>query len=83
VAVERLLDLQRGDVLAARDDHVLRPVLDLDVAVGVPDGQVAGVEPAAGERGVGGARVLEVALHHRVAPQQHLAERGAVARDRL
>ena len=33
VAVERALDLDRADVLAARDDDVLRAVLDLDIAV--------------------------------------------------
>ena len=33
VLVERVLDLDRGDVLAARDDDVLRAVLELDVAV--------------------------------------------------
>jgi hypothetical protein len=34
VLVERVLDLDGGDVLAARDDDVLRAVLELDVAVG-------------------------------------------------
>ena len=46
VAVEDVLDLDRRDVLAAGDDDVLRAVLDLDVAVGVGDREVAGVEPA-------------------------------------
>src|SRR6266446_5881905 len=45
MAIERILDFERGDVLAARDDDVLRAVLDLDIAVGVADGEVAGVEP--------------------------------------
>jgi hypothetical protein len=35
VLVERVLDLDRRDVLAARDDDVLGAVLELDVAVGV------------------------------------------------
>src|SRR5262249_29724069 len=34
--VERILDLDRRDVLAARDDDVLRAVLELDVAVCMP-----------------------------------------------
>src|SRR4029077_10931421 len=46
---ERLLDLDRRDVLAARDDHVLGPVAQLDRPVRVPDGEVARVEPAAAE----------------------------------
>jgi hypothetical protein len=49
VAVQRVLDLDRADVLAAADDDVLAAVLDLHVAVGLHHRQVAGVEPAAGE----------------------------------
>jgi hypothetical protein len=40
-------DLKTGDVLSARDDDVLRPVLDLDIAVRMPNGEIAGVELAA------------------------------------
>ena len=56
VAVERLLDLERGDVLAAGDDDVLGAVLDLGIAVGVAHGEVAGVVPVAAERLGGGGR---------------------------
>ena len=49
MAVEHLLDLERADVLAAGDDDVLGPVLDLDIAVLVRDGEIAGVEPAVAE----------------------------------
>jgi hypothetical protein len=52
VGDDRLLDLDRGDVLAG-DDDVLAAVAELDVAVRVPDGEVAGVEPAA-RRPLGG-----------------------------
>src|SRR6266513_2266793 len=59
---DSLLDLHRRDVLAARDDDVLLPVAQLDVAVRVPHGEVTRVEPAAAE-GLGGRAVLlEVAL---------------------
>jgi hypothetical protein len=58
VAVERVLDLDRRDVLAARDDDVLRAVLDLDIAVGVGDREIAGMEPAAGKRLFGRFRVF-------------------------
>ena len=52
MSVERDLDLDRGDVLAAGDDDVLGAVLDLHVAVGVLDREIAGVKPAALERRV-------------------------------
>ena len=64
VLVEHPLDLGAGDVLAARHDHVLEPVDDEQVAVLVADADVAGVEPAAGERLGGGLRVAPVALEH-------------------
>ena len=82
MAVEALLDLERAHVLAAGDDDVLAAVLDLDVVVGVPHREVAGAVPAARERRRARLRVLEVALHHRVAAQHHLAEGRAVARHR-
>ena len=50
VAHEDLLDLDRVDVLAAGDDHVLLAVDERDVAVVVDLAEVAGVEPAAAER---------------------------------
>ena len=75
---DRLLDLDRGDVLAARDDHVLEAVAQLDVAVLVHDAEVAGVEPAALERLARRLLVVEVAHHHVVAAHDDLAERLAV-----
>jgi hypothetical protein len=45
--VQHVLDLDGGDVLATGDDDVLGAVLDVDVAVLVPDRQIAAVEPAA------------------------------------
>jgi len=38
--VERLLHLDRRDVLAAGDDDVLRAVFQLDVAVGMEDAEI-------------------------------------------
>ena len=46
--VEKRLDLDDGNVLAAANDHVLRPAGDPDVAPIIDLGQVAGVEPALG-----------------------------------
>src|SRR5262249_51952426 len=78
---DRLLDLDARDVLPARDDDVLAAVAPLDVAVGMPDGEVSGVEPAATERGAGRRLVFEVAAHEVVASHDHLAHRLAVPRD--
>src|SRR5262249_13954919 len=75
-----LLDLDGRDVLAARDDDVLLPVAQLDVAVRVPHPDVARVEPAAAEGLGGGVGLLEVALGHVVADHDYLAQRLAVAR---
>src|SRR5438552_12275730 len=75
-----LLDLDRRDVLTARDDDVLLPVAQLDVAVGVPHGEVAGVEPAAADGLSGRVALLEVARHDVVAAHDDLTERDAVLR---
>src|SRR5581483_10448543 len=69
VGVEELLDLPGVDVLPAPDDHVLDAADDVDVAVLVHRGQVAGVHPAALVDGLGRALgVVPVARHHGVAP---------------
>ena len=48
VAQQHLLDLGRDDVLAAADDQVVDPVLDVEEAFLVDVAEVAGVEPAVG-----------------------------------
>ena len=66
------LDLGAVDVLAAADDHVLEPVLDVDVAVGVDLAEVAGAEPAVlGDHLRGRLGLAEEALHQlrRTEPQ--------------
>src|SRR5215216_468783 len=75
-----LLDLYRGDVLSAGDDHVLVPIPYLDVPVRVPHRYVARVVPTALERLFGLLLVVEVALHDHVAPEDDLAHRLPVAR---
>ena len=69
------LDLDRRDVLAAADDHVLDAVADLHVAVGVNHGGVARVEPAVAHRRCGRLGVVVVPFHHDVAAHGDLAER--------
>ena len=77
---DRLLDLDRRDVLAAGDDDVLLPVAELHVAVGVPHRDVAGVEPPAAERLGRRLGLLEVPHGGVVAAHDDLAERRGVAR---
>src|SRR5215204_494441 len=75
-----LLDLNRGDVLAAGDDHVLAAVPELDAPIRMPDGDVARVVPSALERRFGGHLVVQVALHNHVAAHDDLAHRLPVER---
>ena len=82
VPVEDVLDLDRRNVLAARDDDVLRAVLKLDIAVGVHDPEIARMKPAAGKGLLGRARVLQIALHDDVAAHEDLAHRRTVCRHR-
>ena len=77
----RLLHLDRRDVLATRDDHVLRPVPQLHVPVGVNDREVARVQPPARERLRRGLRIAVVALHHGVPPHHDLAHLRPVGGD--
>ncbi|MEL0019067.1 MAG: hypothetical protein VW709_04280, partial [Rickettsiales bacterium] len=46
MAVEQVLDLDDGNVLAAADDDVLGAADDADIAVGIHAREVAGLEPA-------------------------------------
>src|SRR5262249_31462514 len=80
VARHGLLHFDSGDVLAAGDDDVLLAIAQLDVAVGMPHRDVAGVEPSAAKRLGGGVGLLEVALHHVVAAHDDLSERLGVHR---
>src|ERR1700752_4449377 len=77
---ERILDLDRGYVLAARNDDVLRAVTQLNVAVGILDPEIAGMEPPAGEGFVGRRLVLQIAFHYDVAPEHHFAHRISIGR---
>ena len=71
-----VLELDRADPLTARLDQVLAAVGDLQVAVGVDRGDVAGVEPAVGVGGVAVGPVV-AAADPRPADQQ-LASRRPV-----
>ena len=81
VRVEELLDLARVDVLAAADHEVLDPADDVEVAVAVHGGQVAGVHPPRAVEDVSSLlRLVPVADHHRVAAGAQLT--GLAARQR-
>ena len=71
---EHVLDLGAVDVLAAGDDHVLLAVDDVDEALFVHPAQIAGVEPAAGERLRGRLGLVPVAGHQRRAAVDDLAD---------
>src|SRR5438445_4007312 len=74
-----VLQLDGGDPFAARLDHILGPVDDLDVTVGVDPGHVARAEPTVlGQL----ARVVTVviAAGDPRPPDLDLAERDAVPR---
>mmetsp|Transcript_103199 Transcript_103199/g.297187 ORF Transcript_103199/g.297187 Transcript_103199/m.297187 type:complete len:422 (+) Transcript_103199:420-1685(+) len=83
VLQEQALYLKGRDVLAAGNDDVLGTVLQLDVAVGVDDAQIAGVEHAVAELLLGRRGVLVVALHDGVPPHDHLADGLPVMRHGL
>ena len=78
---EEALDLDRRDVLAAADDHVLDAVSDFRIAVGMDDGSVAGVKIAVADRQRRRLGVLVVALHDHVAAHHDLTGGDAVVRD--
>ncbi len=80
MADDSLFDLDRGDVLSAGDDDVLAAVPQLDVAVGMGDPEISGVEPASPERVLGRLGVGVIALHDVVSPHDDLAHRLAVTR---
>src|SRR6202012_1219143 len=76
-----VLDLDAVHVLTTAVDHVLDPVDQVDQALVVDPGHVAGVQPAAGEGGGRRLRLVPVAGHHVRAADHELA--GAVGTDRV
>ncbi len=71
MGIEELLDLTRIDILAAANNHVFQPPDDVDVAIVIHRGQIAGMHPAGGVDRFGGRlRIAPVAQHHRVAARE-------------
>lgn len=78
VGVEELFDFFRVDVLTAADHHVLDAANDLDVALFVHGGQVAGMHPAGIVDGFAGFLfVVPVLQHHAVATGAEFADLAA------
>src|SRR5438067_1426266 len=73
-----VLEIDRADPFAARLDHVLRAVGDLNIAVGIDGAYVAGREPAIPQRVA--ALALEVALDHPRPAHLQIAESLAIPR---
>src|SRR6478672_12405141 len=44
---QHALDFHRRNVFAAADDHIFQTIANLDVAIGMNDGGVTGMKPAA------------------------------------
>ncbi len=77
MAVKRLVDLARRDVLAALDDQLLQAAGDEDIAGLVHASEIAGPEPAIGSQRLGsGLRIPEIAVHHVRSAHQNLALRA-------
>jgi hypothetical protein len=78
LAIKCLLDLNGRDSPAARDDDVFRPVLELDVFIGMHHAQITGMKPPAGKCLSSRGGVPEIALHYNVAPEHDFAHGLAV-----
>src|SRR6266699_73535 len=89
---QRVLELDRRDPLAAGLDHVLRPILDLDVSLWIERDDVTRLEPTVVRpaiRGIGGLvvrrgnpRPAYLQLTHRLAVTRNLVP-GVVPRAQL
>src|SRR6185312_9374110 len=79
--LDRVLDLDGGDVLATGDDDVLLAITQLDIPIRVLDAEIPCVQPSALEGVLGGHLVAVVPGHHVVATHHDLAHRLTVARN--
>ena len=79
MAQQDLLDLEGGDVLAAPADRVLQPVDELEIAVGLANDAVAGMEPQVPpglDRLLGRAEIARREGEGRLGAQHQLARRA-------
>src|SRR5260221_14524675 len=73
IAQQDVFDLARVDVVPSRDQHVVLPVENVEVAVLVHAADIAGVEPAIAEGPFRGLRPVPVARHELGAAADDLA----------
>ena len=78
VAMQHALPLEARDILAPGDDDVLGAVADLDLAIGVHHGEVAGMEDAAAKGVFRRLGIAEIARHDGVSGQHDLAHGLAI-----
>mmetsp|Transcript_8935 Transcript_8935/g.22321 ORF Transcript_8935/g.22321 Transcript_8935/m.22321 type:complete len:218 (+) Transcript_8935:204-857(+) len=78
-----LLNLDRRDILPPTNNNVLRPVLQLQIAVGVHNTNVPRVVPTPLEILICRFGVLKVAFHDHVAPKHDLPPRQPICWNRL
>src|SRR3984893_17997830 len=64
VREQDFLDFARIDIGAAGNDHVLGAILQREVALGIEDADIAGVQPTAFERRLTRLRISPIARHH-------------------
>ena len=67
MAIEIAFNLNRRDVLTARDNYILQPVFDLNIALRMPDSSIARKKTAIIQRGVRWRLILLITLHDGVA----------------
>ena len=74
---QEALDLGGVGVEAADDEHVLLAADDREPPGLIEGAEISGVQPAVGiDRFRGGHRVVQITLHHGVAPHQHFTVGG-------
>src|SRR5699024_6588456 len=80
VTDDALLHLDRGNILPAADHHILGPIQQLNITIGVLDTEIAGVEIPTPEGDAGGFLILEISRHHPIASHDYFAHRRTVTR---
>src|SRR5580700_8702338 len=79
ILVKNRLDFAAVDVLAARDNHVLQAVQDIEITVRILTAGVSCTKEAVPERKSGFLRILPIAMHDIRAPSHQFA--GLTGRD--
>ena len=73
MSLERLLDLDRGDLLPTAVDLLLEAPRQVEVAILIEPAKVSSVEPALAKCLPPGARAIQVPLHQQRPPDNHFS----------